>query len=101
LLVLVLALLWPALLAPAHRHSASSTAAPLLASASALASEPVPAGPTSDADSCSVCRELAQLAAFLSPPSTPLPPAPPVDALRPLLLRLTAVALPWRAFRHS
>lgn len=65
LAVLVLALLWPALLAPAHRHPGS--AGPLTLTTPAQTQDRGAARGPHDGDACAVCRELLNTAAYLTP----------------------------------
>ena len=67
LAALALALLWPALLAPAHRHPGS--AGPVALTGLSLAQDRGAARGQHDVDACAVCRELLKAAAYLAPPA--------------------------------
>lgn len=84
LAALVLALLWPAVLAPAHHHPGSTSAARLTF---------LPQGPDRsaarvphDGDVCPVCRELCHAAAYLAPAAGMALAAALIHAVRPLAL---------------
>lgn len=103
LLAAVLAvLLWPALLAPAHRHTGAPelARAPTVAAAIQLAQRADGSQPR-DSDPCPVCRELLQTAVYLGPPAGIALATPPATRPEPVLLAPAALPNRTQVAWHS
>ena len=67
LVLLVLTMVWPALLTPAHDHG--GPAGPARVASETKVGGLANASPARESESCAVCRELLHTAAYLAPPA--------------------------------